>query len=176
MNGFSVTMSKESDLMITPILQPDHLHLCQSGCGSKREHRGDNWYCQHVELLQCFEWERENQGRPKQDRATSSASCTLSLRRGRRSSHWGWQTLARKLSPVFPFDFPWTSAWPSHQECAAAVCCKCLRRVNSGLCTGPGLMNWANSNWVAWDTGPWCITLLRGWQATSEKEAGKCIL
>ena len=147
---------------------------CQSGRGSNGEQRGDDWYCQCVELLQCWEW--ENRGSPDQARAVSSASCTLSLRRGWRASRWGWQTLAHKLSPVSPFDFPWTSAWPSHQECAAAVCCKCLRRVNSGLCTGPGLMNWANSNWVAWDTGPWCITLLRGWQASSEKEAGKCIL
>lgn len=162
--------------MITPTPRPDHLCLCQSGCGSNREHWGDNWYCQRVELLQSCEWEREDQRRSKQDKAASSASCTLSLRRGWRASHWGWQTLAHKLSPVSLFDFPWTSAWPSHQECAAAVCCKCLRCVNSGLCTGPGLMNWANSNWVAWDTGSWCITLLLGWQASSEKEAGKCIL
>lgn len=158
--------------MISPTPPPDHLCLCQSGWGSNREHWGGNWYCQHVELLQCFEWERQNQGSPKQDRAKSSASCTLSLRMGWSASHWGWQTLAHKLSPVCAFDFPWTSAWPSHQECAAAVCCKCPRRVNSGLCTGPGLMNWANSNRVAWDTGPWCITLLRGWQRAQRKRLG----
>lgn len=127
--------------------------------------RGWHWHDSRAPIG-CAERERER--KQSQDRALSLTSCSLSLRsEWRGGSLRPWQTLDRKLSPASPFDCPWTSAWPSHQECVAAVCCKCLHRVNSGLCTGPGLMNWANSNQVAWDTRLRCITLLRGWQASA---------
>lgn len=148
------------------LLAPDCSWQCQRGSPSAvAEEAAD------IDMfpgLWLAEPERERKRKQSQDRALSLTSCSLSLRsEWRGGSLRPWQTLDRKLSPASPFDCPWTSAWPSHQECVAAVCCKCLHRVNSGLCTGPGLMNWANSNQVARDTRLRCITLLWGWQASA---------
>ncbi len=160
--------------LCTHPLGPRCIWQCQRGYPSTsaltlQSWRGSWYWLSSRTSIGCArERKREREREPGQDSALSLTSCTLSLRRGwRGSSLRPWQTLDRKLSPASPFDCPWTSAWPSHQECVAAVCCKCLHRVNSGLCTGPGLMNWANSNQVAWDTRLQCITLLWGWQASA---------